>query len=272
MTVSQAGAPPRTWTGEVKRFLGRAMLAARVHRWARGPAPVILAFHRVNDRTAGDGLTCGVALFEAYCRFLARYYSVRRLSELIDTIAARRGSGCDVAITFDDGYADNYERAAPLLERYGLPATFYIVTGFVGTAYVPFWDRGIEPAPAWMTWDQVRDLRRRGFDIGAHTVTHADLGAIDVAEAEREIIGSRDRIARELGSRPEHFAYPFGGERNVREETRALVADAGFRSCVSCHGGSNACVDDPYALRRLPIASWYDSPYQMGFDLVTRRI
>lgn len=272
MTLSQQGGAPRAGAGAAKRVLGRAMFAARVNRWAPASGPIIVAFHRVNDRTAEDGLTCRVPLFEAYCRFFARYFSVRRLSELIDAMVARRASGRDLAITFDDGYADNYEHAAPILERYGLPATFYVVTGFLGTDTVPSWDRGIEPPLPWMTWDQVRDLLRRGFDVGAHTVTHADLGAIDLAEAHGEIIGSCDRIAQELGVRPQHFAFPFGGERNIRDETRAQVVAAGFRSCVSCYGGSNAGICDPYALRRLPIASWYDSPYQLGFDLLCRRI
>jgi peptidoglycan/xylan/chitin deacetylase (PgdA/CDA1 family) len=172
-----------------------------------------------------------------------------------------------LAITFDDGYRDNVENAVPVLERFSLPATFFVVTEWMGTDVVPWWDREHGVRHPWMTWDQVRQLHRKGFDVGAHTRTHVDLGTVSEAEAWAEIRGARLELERQLAAPIDLFAYPYGGPTNVAAATRSLVKAAAFRCCCSCFGGANATGTDPFHLRRIPISSWYASPHQFGLEV-----
>jgi peptidoglycan/xylan/chitin deacetylase (PgdA/CDA1 family) len=243
------------WKTAIKAICGRALTATGLHRLLMERVPLVVAFHRVNDNMLPDGLTCSIRTFDAYCGMFARYFRVQSLTELVSRVERGVSASCDLAITFDDGYADNHQYAAPILERHGLSATFFVATDYIGSARVAEWDQDVEFVPGWMTWDQVRDLHARGFEIGAHTANHVDLGTVDLGTARREIFESRNRVAKELASPPPiHFAYPFGGEMNISPEARALVVEAGFRSCVSCNGGSNLGVH-PHGLRRVPLAS-----------------
>jgi peptidoglycan/xylan/chitin deacetylase (PgdA/CDA1 family) len=122
-----------------------------------------------------------------------------------------------------------------------------------------------------MTWDEVRSLHRRGFDIGAHTRTHIDLGAVTGALAREEIAGSRAKLEAELQAPIETFAYPYGRRGNITDANRALVKAAGFRCCCSSYGGVNPRGMDPFRLHRVPISPSFASPSQLGLDVALGR-
>jgi len=114
-----------------------------------------------------------------------------------------------IALTFDDGYADAYTDALPVLKRYGLVATFYIVTNFVGQ-------------PGYMTWEQVAELRDAGMEIGAHTVGHPDLTTLDWETAGFEIAQSKAELDQRLGINVTSFCYPTGlYNAGIEEQVRA---------------------------------------------------
>ena len=117
-----------------------------------------------------------------------------------------------VSLTFDDGDADQMA-AAQVLHRYRLPATFYIITGAVGT-------------PGYLTLPDLRQLAADGNEIGGHTVSHLRLTALTTAEARRQVCESRSILAR-WGHRATSFAYP-GGAASPR--TEAIVRDCGYTS------------------------------------------
>jgi peptidoglycan/xylan/chitin deacetylase (PgdA/CDA1 family) len=117
-----------------------------------------------------------------------------------------------VSLTFDDGDADQMT-AARLLRRYHLPATFYIITGAVGT-------------PGYLTVSDLHQLAAEGNEIGGHTVSHLRLTALTAAEARRQVCDSRSILAR-WGYRANSFAYP-GGADSPR--TEAIVRACGYTS------------------------------------------
>ena len=117
-------------------------------------------------------------------------------------------------------------------------------------------------------WDDLETISQHGFEIGAHTRTHPDLGRLDGAAAAEEIAGARADIERELGTSVDLFAYPYGGRQNIAESNRRLVRAAGFRCCCSCYGGMADRGADPFHLQRIAVSQWYDSPQQFGAGLV----
>src|SRR5437867_4752045 len=170
----------------LKSLLGRIVFESRLSAILLRNAAVIVAFHRIHDSAGSDGLSISVGMFERYCRFFMRHFRVISLRDLVHRLERGRELSRDLAITFDDGYRDNFENAAPVLERLALPATFFVVSQWIGSEVVPWWDATHGVRYPWMTWDQVRALHRIGFDIGAHTLTHIDLGRHTGAEAREE--------------------------------------------------------------------------------------
>ena len=155
-------------------------------------------------------------------------------------VADARGGhlhGCEVALTFDDGYADAASEAAPLLREYGGVGTFFIATGYLGNA-------------GHMTPADVRALADEGMEIGAHTVTHPDLTRLSAGAAAEEIGASRVALRALSGQPVDAFAYP-AGRYDAHVET--AVRDAGFSLAVSTNAGdvTRAALDrDIFALPR----------------------
>jgi peptidoglycan/xylan/chitin deacetylase (PgdA/CDA1 family)/predicted phosphodiesterase len=131
------------------RAIGGARVAPFILRIrARAPSPwlTVLAYHRVADLASKSVLDDGVvdatpASFDRQMSFIARNFNTVGIEELL---AFQRGGSLPsnpLAITFDDGYLDNYQHALPVLRRYGLRATFFVATSFIGSRRVFWWDR-----------------------------------------------------------------------------------------------------------------------------------
>jgi peptidoglycan/xylan/chitin deacetylase (PgdA/CDA1 family) len=207
-------------------------------------------------------------MFEWYCRFFRRFFRPLPLRTLVRDLERGLPPQLGLAITFDDGYRDNHDNALPILKKYGLPATFFVTTQFIGTDVVPWWDRDLGIQRSWMTWDHVRALQRDGFEIGSHTRTHAELATLSVADARAEIVGSCQDLEQQLSAAVASFAFPYGREHQITEDQREIVRRAGLTCCCSCYGGTNPRGGDAFHLRRVPVSPWYVSPYHFGLDLV----
>ena len=149
-----------------------------------------------------------------------------------------------VAITFDDGFADNLELAAPLLDQRHLPATIYLTTSFM-EGRSPGGDR-------MLAWSAVGDLAAAGHEIGAHTVTHPELDTLGSGEAFGEIADSRAELQDRLGLPIRSFAYPHGyNSASVRRQ----VALAGFDSACAVKNALSHPADCPYSIARLMVTA-----------------
>jgi peptidoglycan/xylan/chitin deacetylase (PgdA/CDA1 family) len=255
-------------TRRIKAAVGWIIFRTGLYRRMRGKEAVIVLFHRVNDAYPNDPLTYTTKDFERFVRFFGRFFDVIPLSTLLRRLETGAELAGSLAITFDDGYRGNATIAAPILERHGQSACFFVTTQYVDSDHVPWWDAEKKIQTKWMTWDQVRALRAAGHDIGSHTQTHPDLGVIPKDEARREIGGGASRLDAELGEHSGLFAYPFGGRKNMSEENQLVVGELGLRCCLSAYGGTVRVGDDPLRLKRITISDWYLSPYQFGFELL----
>jgi len=228
-------------------------------RLGRRTRCTVLLYHRVND-TSKDKLTTSVNRFIEHLAMLRSRYPVVTLQAAREALAAGHYLGPNVVvITFDDGYADNYEYAAPILEHFRLPATFFVTAGLVGTPRPFPHDARFPHHFRPMTWDQVEGLAARGFGIGSHGMTHANLARCPLEEARREIVESRDLIQRRLGAPVTCFAYPFGGRQDVTPAVIGEIRAAGYEVIASAYGGVNVNWLDPSNVVRIGVSDAYDT-------------
>lgn len=134
------------------------------------------------------------------------------------------------ALSFDDGMDDNHDVLLPILKEYGLPATVYVMTGYIGCPN-PFMPP--ESRARMMTADQLRVLVAADVEIGAHSVSHPDLSMLGREACLREMVESRETLERLTGRPVDTFAYP---SCKYGPAALAAVREAGFTAAVTCHG------------------------------------
>jgi peptidoglycan/xylan/chitin deacetylase (PgdA/CDA1 family) len=220
--------------------------------WVRLAKPriTVLLFHRVSD-SARDNLTVGIEQFDRQMALLHRRCEVLPIEEVITFTDVPRSKLPLVCVTFDDGYLDNYLNAVPILMRHGIPAAFFVSTGMIGTGRRFSHDirRGNLHIPT-MQWDHLREMRKAGFTIGSHSVSHIDC-ATEREEIVRDELGqSLADLRRELGLSDVLFAYPYGGRKNMTPQRLELVKQTGYSACLSAYGGVNVGKVDRYNVLR----------------------
>jgi peptidoglycan/xylan/chitin deacetylase (PgdA/CDA1 family) len=295
-----------------------------------GDRLVVLMWHNVEGTwcypsTPGAGAR-GLA---QQLRRLKQLASVVPLEDALETLAAGRPlPPRAVAITFDDGYRDNLDLAAPLLQDLGFPATFFLVPGLLSQSVRPWWEiiaRGFALArPAvvnwngralptrgrpgrraflWLAerlkvldlttreervdellhllrpegnggsdrlfldWDGARELVRRGFSIGSHSMRHAILSREDPQEQFRDLMSSRRQLEAELGVPVNLLAYPNGTRSDYDANTISAAVQAGHTHALGAHAGVNRPSTPPYAHPR-----FFMQPDRGFPDILVRRI
>ncbi len=264
----------------------------------------ILAYHGVSatfdPHLNFDGFFVHPDVFERHLRTLAGHYHVMPLDELVT--ALRTGTelpDCATAITFDDGYLNNFTEALPLLEQYRLPATFFVTTGFLDHTHAPWWwtirqalrdqprnavidwEAKLKRLPAaqreaemkkafgdalppndvglaMMSWDNVRELVQRGYQVGGHTVSHISLGHETRNIVLAEVSESMQRIQSEAGTVSPVFSYPYGEAEHFNAEWSAALVERGITGGLTTQQGLNGPQTDPFRLNRLNVTGNHD--------------
>jgi peptidoglycan/xylan/chitin deacetylase (PgdA/CDA1 family) len=177
-------------------------------------------------REEGWQFTHSPKAFEFQLRELRkRGYQFISLGKLVNDIQAV-GSERDnsIAVTFDDGWLDNYLFALPILKKLGIPATFFVITDHL---------RADRPDATRMKREQLRELLAQGMTIGSHTRTHPDLARISEDAARDEIAGSKADLEDSLKVTVDFLAYPGGAFNACVAE---LAREAGYRAACSVLG------------------------------------
>lgn len=201
--------------------------------------------------------------FRRLLNALAREHQFISYTEAVKRIQEGRIDRPYITFSFDDGLK-NCLQAARLLDEYGAKACFFVSPQAVEatnySAKRTFASEKLNMPPVdFMTWRDLEQLKRRGHEIGAHTVRHPCLSALSRKEAEEEIYHSR-RVLRDRLGTIRHFAWPYGQFADFSEVAAQSVFKAGFLSCASaergCHTHGNISPQDLCIRRDHVVASW----------------
>ncbi len=207
----------------------------------------ILMYHYINEQEVKRS-RLGVSpwAFERQMRFLREHkYNVISLDALSDLMRLKKKIPPNtVVVTFDDGYLDNYTNAFPILKKYNIPATIFVVINRVGKRV------GNDD---YMNWREIKELSDSGLiTIGSHSMSHPNLSEnISIDDFKKEIFDSKQILENALNKKVTLFSYPFGG---VSLKARAYVIRAGYKAAVGTNFPFGYPDNDVFSLKRLRIS------------------
>lgn len=196
-----------------------------------------LVYHRIEDApaTASDmykQMTVSPEWFDKQMKYLAdnkftpiHFTDVTNYLEKGTALPAR-----PIIITFDDGWKNQYTAALPILKKYKMTGTLYIIAGYIGYG-------------AYLNVDELKEMRDYGMEIAAHSMTHPSLTL--VKNAKEEIENSKKILEEKLGVVVTAFAYPNGAFNAAVEQ---LVKNAGYKTGRAFGNGIGISKDNLYEL------------------------
>ncbi|MBL7068751.1 MAG: polysaccharide deacetylase family protein [Candidatus Omnitrophica bacterium] len=212
----------------------------------------ILLYHSVGDIDPRDNLGIRVAKEDFYrqMRFLKEDgYSVCTLKDAVEKIEKKISlREKATVITFDDGYKDNILNASPIIEGFSFPATFFVTVNYIGAVKT-------SPKRDWqswecMDWDDLKELLKRGHNIGSHGVRHVDLCGLTAKERKEELKLSKKSLESALDEEIDFLSYPYG---SFDDELTRLARETGYKAACTVAGGVNGWGADPFRLKRIEI-------------------
>jgi len=227
---------------EGARLAAKTVFAAADMFLGAWPGPRILIYHQIG---AGSGRQMDLTP-TAFRRHVEWLQDNGRIVGLGDALyeADDPDSHRHYVLTFDDGYADFYENAFPLLRDQAIPFTLYLTTGHIETG------EPLQPGDRPLDWDQVGEMLETGLvTLGAHTHTHPDMRGLPVDRVVEEVGESNRLIELRTGQVPEHFAYPKG----YWDETAETVVRANYATAVLGAGAPVTEVTDPHRIGRVAV-------------------
>ena len=228
----------------------------------------ILGYHKIGDPAPGGWETWFYISEELFARQLAdlrdggwTVLDLRGfLKALSDPAAAPRKAAL---LTFDDGYRSMLGAASRVLARFGYPGVLFVPTAYVGGDNA--FDADVEPREPICTWDELRELGRRGIAIQAHGVTHRRASELTPAELDDEIRRSKAALEAELREPVDVFSFPYGDEGKDAPLTARLLAAAGYTAaCLYGGGVMTLPAAEPYRLTRIAMGPETDLREALG--------
>lgn len=217
-----------------------------------GQLPIVVLFYH---RVAGDVATpwtCSNHDFTRQMRWLQKHFDLLSLAEVQERVRSGRNTRPAVAITFDDGYAENCDVALPLLVELKIPCAYFVSTRYV-VDRLPFpHDIACGQRFAPNTPDQIKMFAAAGIEMGAHTRTHPDLAQIhDPHRLHDEVVTASEELQALAGTPVRYFAFPFGQHVNLNPQVFELCHEVGFDGVCSAYGGANFPGDDAFHIQRV---------------------
>ena len=205
---------------------------------SNGPKILVLNYHQIQNKSTPLSIT--LADFDAQMSYLlAQGYVSITPDELYSGLNGELElPKKPVLITFDDGYADNYTNAFPILKRYNMRATIFVIPAFVGVYQ------------NYLTWDELREMEDGGITIESHTMHHYKLEELPDDEIRSELLNSKQILEENLGHSIEFLAYPTG---TYNLHIAGIAKEVGYKGAFTIKYGNVDLGSNFYALERVPI-------------------
>ncbi|TVY10489.1 polysaccharide deacetylase family protein [Paenibacillus cremeus] len=196
----------------------------------------VLNYHSITV-DPGNIATITPEKFEAQMDALAEEgYTTLTLQQFFNILEGKEPSpDKPVLLTFDDGYADNYQYALPVLQKHQFHATLFVSPGMVDDGY-------------YLSWEQIKEMHEAGWDIQPHGMTHPHLPKLSAEEQAYEIVEARRLIERHLGTKADVYCYPYG---EYNQSTLTILKEYGFRYAFTIDQGKTTPDQHPYKLKRI---------------------
>jgi peptidoglycan/xylan/chitin deacetylase (PgdA/CDA1 family) len=227
----------------------------------------VLMYHKVNDLPENP-VTVPVTQFDeqmAQLRDLG--YQPVGLDAVLDYYVERVPlPPRAVLITFDDGYRDNLQNAAPILEKYGYPAVLFMPVAYLDARRPLPHDerlanRGVVNGT--IGWRDLAELEAAGIRVESHGIGHRPLADLELDEAAREIALSKLRLEDWLGRPVRAFAYVKGSEAHYRPVHLSLLRQAGYDIAFTSISGANGPRTDPLQLHRYNVEPYPPRTFEL---------
>ena len=188
---------------------------------------VTLLYHIIHN-TVRDKIAIPQGAFEAQlCYLRENGYTVLSLSEAIAILNHQQSAPPHaVLLTFDDGYADNLTVALPLLQRYGMVATVFVISAYVG--HNNRWNPKACYDVNHMTWDELHLWQQAGCTIGGHTHTHQCMTRLSITELYNEVVRNKCLLEAQLQIPIRAFSYPYGAYNPMAQQTVSIHYEVAF--------------------------------------------
>ena len=201
----------------------------------------VLMYHSIGEEKNNDAVIAKERFAEQMAFLSSHNFTPISLDDLY---AYLNGTGDlpakPVMLTFDDGYRDTYEVALPILKQYGFKSVLFIPATVAGTR---------------LSWQELREMKAAGMEIGSHSLTHRDLGDMSPAEQAVEITKSKELLDSFLSQNTRYFCYPNG---SYNQETLRLLKLHGFLLSVTIDPGWVKTGDEPLTLKRVWMGNTVD--------------
>ena len=204
---------------------------------AAGPKILVLNYHQIKN--GNSYLSVHLDDFDAQMNYLVENGYIAITPDAL--LSALEGElelpPKPVLITFDDGYSDNYENAFPILQKYGLRATIFIIPAFVGKE-------------GYMTWDELREMEENGVTMQSHTLNHIALEELPDDGLRAELLKSKQMLEEKLGHAVDFVAYPTG---TYNLHIAGIAREVGYKGAFTIKYGNVDLGSNFFALERVPI-------------------
>lgn len=204
-------------------------------------------------------LSVSVRNFRNQIAWLKKNFPIISLSKLVNQVKRYTFNSKSVCVTFDDGYADSFYNALPILKQLQVPATIFVTSGMIGKKTPFYWDTNTnknDRGRALNKMELIKLVREPLIEIGSHTITHPNLATLSTMEQEKEITESKKELEMTIGKKIKGFSYPFGTRKDFSKKTVGLVKGAGYLyACANFFGGVNK-FSNFYTLPRIIVRDW----------------